>query len=209
MFDTHSSRIRGMQCPGFRHLPSRETVRRAGISVGPEYGTVSADFVREASKEAANDFDLLVICGMAFDARVGEVGTKLGRITVLRARMNPDLSMGGDLLKKTASANLFTARSAARRRHIRQADGDKIVVEVRGSTSSTRPQVRSAAIQLTTSLAGSSINTTTKRASSFVMPTSSAATILTRSSAARLRLTSTKPHGPRYTAPSADHLRCH
>jgi adenine-specific DNA-methyltransferase len=108
-----------------------EAVRRAGISVGPEYGTVGADFVREASKEAATDFDLLIICGMAFDARVGETGTKLGRLTVLRARMNPDLSMGGDLLKKTASANLFTVFGEPDV-DIRRADDRKIVVEVRG-----------------------------------------------------------------------------
>ena len=185
-----------------------ETVRRAGISVGPEYGTVSADFVREASKEAANDFDLLVICGMAFDARVGGPGTCSGGLPCCGPAYIPTSAWVATCLRRpplrtsspsSASPTSTSVRPMATRSSSRFA----------GSTSSTRPQVRSAAIQLTTSPAGSSTPTTTKRASSFVMPTSSAATILTRSSAARLRLTSTKPHGPRYTAPSADHLRCH
>src|SRR5207245_4003429 len=32
---------------------------------------------------------------------------EVGKLTVLAARMNPDLSMGDELLKKTGAANLF------------------------------------------------------------------------------------------------------
>ena len=85
------------------------TTRRAAVAIGPEHGTVDADFVRQAAKEASrNLFDILVICGYAFDARVGEEARQLGRLTVLKAAINPDLQFGGDLLKKSGAANLFT-----------------------------------------------------------------------------------------------------
>src|SRR5437588_513308 len=44
--------------------------KRAAICIGPQYGTVDADLVREAAKEAAGFFDLLVVCGFAFDAYI-------------------------------------------------------------------------------------------------------------------------------------------
>ncbi len=81
--------------------------KRAAICVGPEYGTVGAELIREAAKEASKFTDVVIVCGFAFEAMVGEESTKLGRIKVLRARMNPDLSMGDDLLKKTGAGNLF------------------------------------------------------------------------------------------------------
>ena len=86
------------------------TQRRVAISLGPEHGTVGPEQVKEAAKEAVQGlgFDVLVVCGFAFDPHVGEETKKYGRLTVLPARMNPDLAMGGDLLKKTGSGNLFT-----------------------------------------------------------------------------------------------------
>jgi adenine-specific DNA-methyltransferase len=84
-----------------------DATKRAAICIGPEHGTVGASLVREAAKEAVKFFDILIVCGFAFEARVGEEASHLGRLTVLRAAMNPDLAMGGDLLKKTGSANLF------------------------------------------------------------------------------------------------------
>jgi adenine-specific DNA-methyltransferase len=47
------------------------------------------------------------VCGFAFDPLVGEEASQLGRLTILRACMNPDLSMGDELLKKTGTGNLF------------------------------------------------------------------------------------------------------
>lgn len=52
-------------------------------------------------------FDLLIVCGFAFDPHVSEEAKRYGKLTVLSARMNPDLSMGDELLKKTGAGNLF------------------------------------------------------------------------------------------------------
>ncbi|MDG6949917.1 MAG: site-specific DNA-methyltransferase [Nitrososphaerota archaeon] len=84
--------------------------RRVAICIGPEHGTVGPDLVKEAAKEAVEGrgFDLLVVCGFAFDPYVSEEAKQYGKLTVLMARMNPDLAMGDELLKKTGSGNLFT-----------------------------------------------------------------------------------------------------
>lgn len=65
--------------------------------------------MKEAAKEAvqAVGFDVLVVCGFAFDPHVSEEAKRYGKLTVLVARMNPDLSMGDELLKKTGAGNLF------------------------------------------------------------------------------------------------------
>jgi adenine-specific DNA-methyltransferase len=85
------------------------TARRAAISIGPELGTLSASQVKEAAKEAVRGvgFDLLMVCGFAFDPHVSEEAKRYGNITVLPTRMNPDLAMGDELLKKTGAGNLF------------------------------------------------------------------------------------------------------
>ena len=85
--------------------------RRVAVAIGPQYGTVGPDLVREAALEAGGYFDVLVVCGFAFDARADEETGKamrFGKLTVLTARMNPDLAMADELLKKTRSGNLFT-----------------------------------------------------------------------------------------------------
>ena len=76
--------------------------RRLAVSIGPEH-------VKEAAKEAVQGvgFDVLVVCGFAFDPHVSEEAKRYGKLTVLPTRMNNDLAMGGDLLKKTGSGNLF------------------------------------------------------------------------------------------------------
>jgi len=83
--------------------------RRAALSIGPELGTVSAEQVKEAAKESVLGvgFDLLIICGFAFDPHVSEEAKRYGKLTVLPTRMNPDLAMGDELLKKTGAGNLF------------------------------------------------------------------------------------------------------
>jgi len=65
------------------------------------------ELVRDAAKEAVKIADLLVVCGFAFDPLVVEEASSLGRLTIVRARMNPDLAMGDELLKKTGTGNLF------------------------------------------------------------------------------------------------------
>lgn len=102
---------------------------KVAIAIGPEYGTVSAGFVRDAAKEALadRDVDLLCVLGFSFEPNVTEVTEveeveieaddggfahvsgerKLGRLKVLIVRMNAELLMG-DALKKTGAGNLFT-----------------------------------------------------------------------------------------------------
>jgi hypothetical protein len=79
------------------------------VSIGPEHGTVSPQQVQAAAKEAVRGvgFDVLVVCGFAFDPHVSEEVKRYGKLTVLPARMNPDLAMGDELLKKTGAGNLF------------------------------------------------------------------------------------------------------
>jgi adenine-specific DNA-methyltransferase len=83
-----------------------ERERRAAICIGPEYGTVSRELVRQAAREAVDLFDVLVVCGFAFDPHVGDDTMNLGRLTVLKARMNQDLHMA-EHLRKTGAGNLF------------------------------------------------------------------------------------------------------
>lgn len=82
--------------------------RRVAVCIGPEHGTVGPQLVKEAAKEAVQGvgFDVLVLCGFAFDPHVSEEAKRYGKLVVLPTRMNPDLSMG-ELLKKTGSGNLF------------------------------------------------------------------------------------------------------
>ena len=80
--------------------------RRAGILVGPEFGSVSRPDLVEAAREAADaGFDVLVSCAFSYDAHASEFSS-LGRIPVLKARMNADLHMAEDL-KNTGKGNLF------------------------------------------------------------------------------------------------------
>ncbi|MCX5880580.1 MAG: DNA methyltransferase [Deltaproteobacteria bacterium] len=85
------------------------TVRRVAVSIGPENGTVGPQQVKEAAKEAVQGvgFDMLVVCGFAFDPHVAEEVKRYGKLTVLPTRMNPDLYMGDKKKKKTGAGNLF------------------------------------------------------------------------------------------------------
>ena len=80
--------------------------KRAAIFVGPEFGTVSRPDLVEAAREAADaGCDVLIACAFNYDVQASEFG-QLGRVPILKARMNADLHMAQDL-KKTKSANLF------------------------------------------------------------------------------------------------------
>jgi adenine-specific DNA-methyltransferase len=83
--------------------------RRVGVTIGPEYGTVSYGLVREAAREALDSvFDTLIICGFAFEPKVNEEAlTRFPRLTVLKARMNSDLHLADSLRSQTNNANLF------------------------------------------------------------------------------------------------------
>lgn len=106
-------------------------VKRVAVCIGPQYGTVGPELVKEAAKEAVQGigFDLLIICGFAFDPHVSEEVKRYGRLTILPTRMNPDLLVGD--LKNTGAGNLFMVFGEPDLDVTRQADG-KIVVSLKG-----------------------------------------------------------------------------
>ena len=80
--------------------------KRAAIFIGPEFGTVTRPDLVAAAREAGDaDFDVLIACAFNYEAHATEF-SKLGRIPVLKARMNADLHMAEDL-KNTGKGNLF------------------------------------------------------------------------------------------------------
>jgi adenine-specific DNA-methyltransferase len=83
-----------------------EAQKRAGIFLGPEFGTVTRPDLVDAAREAGDaGFDVLIACAFNYEAHASEFN-KLGRIPVLKARMNADLHMAEDL-KNTGQGNLF------------------------------------------------------------------------------------------------------
>ena len=105
--------------------------KTVAVAIGPEFGTVGPELIREAAKEAVHIADLLVVCGFAFDPLAGEEARELGRLTILQARMNPDLAMGDELLKKTGSGNLFMVFGEPDI-EIKQASDNQLVLEIHG-----------------------------------------------------------------------------
>ena len=80
--------------------------KRAAIFIGPEFGTVTRPDLVAVAREAGDaDFDVLIACAFNYEAHATEF-SKLGRIPVLKARMNADLHMADDL-KNTGKGNLF------------------------------------------------------------------------------------------------------
>ncbi len=83
-----------------------DTQRRAAIFIGPEFGTAQRQDLVQAAREAGDaGFDVLIACAFNYEAHATEFN-KLGRIPVLKARMNADLHMAEDL-KSTGKGNLF------------------------------------------------------------------------------------------------------
>ncbi len=112
----------------------RETEQRVAVSIGPRYGTVDAEWVRKAAREATRGlgFDLLLVCAFSFDPQAGNAMEEfsIGRVRVLLVRMNSDLAMGDVLLKKTGSGNLFTVFGEPDMAITHE--GEDIVVEIKG-----------------------------------------------------------------------------
>ena len=112
------------------HYEDRNRSRRAGIMIGPEFGTVSRPDLTAAAREAADfRFDTLVACAFSYDAGCSDFD-KLGRMRVLKARMNADLHMATDL-KQTDAGNLFVVFGEPDIR-IHDAPEDQISVEIKG-----------------------------------------------------------------------------
>ena len=104
--------------------------RRAAIFIGPEFGTVSRPDLVEAAREAADGgFDVLIACAFNYEAHTTEFES-LGRVPVLKARMNADLHMA-DELKNTGTGNLFVIFGEPDIDVI-DADDDQIQVKVNG-----------------------------------------------------------------------------
>ncbi|MGV3733277.1 MAG: site-specific DNA-methyltransferase [Microcella sp.] len=119
----------------------RDSGEQVAITIGPQYGTVSAPFIKQAAREAVETgVPLLAVLGFAFDPNLGVesddeglavvAGVRdLGKVKVLIVRMNVDLLMGEEL-KKTGSGNLFTVFGEPDL-DLRES-GDQWVVQVRG-----------------------------------------------------------------------------
>ncbi len=133
--------------------------RRVAISLGPEHGTVGPDQIKEAAKEALKGagFDMLLVLGFSFDPHasetaeefmpelpkkmegkakgdpfaIAETGRSYGKLPVILVRMNPDLAMGSELLKKTGAGNLFMVFGEPDIKIEKQKDG-RLVAEIKG-----------------------------------------------------------------------------
>jgi adenine-specific DNA-methyltransferase len=108
------------------------------VSVGPEFGTVGDADIKKAALEAikGSRCELLLVCAFAFEPSIHEQTAeltkeiKLGKLAVLPVRMNPDLAMGDELLKKTGAGNLFTVFGEPDVK-LTTEDG-KVIVTIRG-----------------------------------------------------------------------------
>jgi len=105
-----------------------DTERRAGILIGPEYGTLQRADLTAAAREAVDaGFDILITCAFNYDAHTAEF-RKLGRLPILQARMNPDLHMADDL--KSGGGNLFVVFGEPD--IVVKEEGDKLRIELLG-----------------------------------------------------------------------------
>jgi adenine-specific DNA-methyltransferase len=114
-----------------QYTDSNDQTHEVAVHIGPEYGTVSRQDIRKASRDAArlDNVDTLIVCGFAFEAKISEDTHQIGKLTVLTARMHGDLLLG-DQLKKTKSANLFTVFGEPDI-ELKQ-DGDRCTIELKG-----------------------------------------------------------------------------
>ena len=110
--------------------PEGQKERRAGILIGPEHGTVGRGDLIAAAREAGDaGFDVLIGCAFNYDAQCTDIN-KLGRLPILKARMNADLHMSTDL-KKTKGGNLFVIFGEPDI-EVLPADDDCIQVQIKG-----------------------------------------------------------------------------
>jgi adenine-specific DNA-methyltransferase len=123
----------GAICAEGRYLEGQEgemREKRAGIFIGPEFGTVQRSDLVEAARECGEaGFDALIACAFNYEAHATDF-SKLGRIPVLKARMNADLHMAADL-KNTGKGNLFVIFGEPDISLLPQDDG-KLCVKVNG-----------------------------------------------------------------------------
>jgi hypothetical protein len=132
------------------------------------------DLVQAAREAGDAGFDVLIACAFNYEAHTTEFN-KLGRIPVLKARMNADLHMADDL-KNTGKGNLFVIFGEPDIEHLARARGHQVRVKINGVDVFPPNTGEVAATGPRASPAGSSTPTTTRRASSSATPTSWAPT---------------------------------
>ena len=67
-----------------------EEEKKAGILIGPEFGTVGQPDLTAAAREAGQArFNVLIACAFSYDAHAAELN-QLGALPILKARMNAD-----------------------------------------------------------------------------------------------------------------------
>ena len=108
---------------------TKEGLKKVAVAIGPEFGSVDDDFIRDAVSVAKKFADLLVVAATSFDASAFTEAKQEKELAIMRVKINPDLSMG-DLLKKTGSGNLFIAFGEPDVRVKETKEG--VVVEVAG-----------------------------------------------------------------------------
>ncbi len=108
---------------------TKDGLKKAAVSIGPEFGSVDDDFIRDAAKVAKRFADLLVVAATSFEASAFAEPSQVNGLQVMKVKINPDLSMG-DLLKKTGSGNLFLAFGDPEIKVKQTKDG--VVVEIMG-----------------------------------------------------------------------------
>jgi len=115
---------------GEGHYREGDAEKRAAIFIGPEFGTVQRADLVAATREAGDaGFDALIACAFNYEAHATEF-SKLGRIPVLKARMNADLHMATEL-KNTGKGNLFVIFGEPDIETLPEEDG-KLRVKVKG-----------------------------------------------------------------------------
>lgn len=87
---------------------TNDGLKKVAVAIGPEFGSVDDDFMRDAAAVAKKFAELLVVAGTSFEASAFSEPSQINGLRVMKVKINPDLSMG-DLLKKTGSGNLFLA----------------------------------------------------------------------------------------------------
>ncbi|MBZ0204230.1 MAG: site-specific DNA-methyltransferase [Ignavibacteria bacterium] len=98
----------GPEVQAIGEYKTKDGLKKAAVSIGPEFGSVDDDFIRDASKVAKKFASLLIIAATSFEASAFSEPDSVNGLQIMKVKINPDLSMG-DLLKKTGSGNLFLA----------------------------------------------------------------------------------------------------
>ena len=97
--------------PQIQAVGDYETVngpKKAAVLIGPEFGSIDDDMIRESALVAKKFADLLIVAGTGFEAGAFIESNQLENLQIMKVKINPDLSMG-NLLKKTGIGNLFIA----------------------------------------------------------------------------------------------------